>query len=168
MSLIRALGALGLLLACAGVTFGQTVTSTYDKDYGLARLGSYQFRDVARGESDPLAADALMERKVRDALDEELRNMGYDPPPDGADPDFLVSFRARARDRTDGRGPGPAYVQGSLTLDFRDAKTGRLVWRGIASGVIGADEVDLKLAEEQAKRAARLLLEQFGKDLLGF
>ena len=43
-----------------------------------------------------------------------------------------------------------------------------MVWRGVSTGVVGKDAVDLKLAEEGVKEAAKLLLAKFGKVLLGF
>ena len=167
MRMFRTLLFVGLWVLAGGAAFGQTVTSTYDEDYGLYRLGTYGFKVQVRSSSDPLAADTVMEKKVREALDDALQLKGYYPPSDGVRPTFLVSFHATTRDKTREGGPGADYVQGTLTVDFYDAETGNLIWRGIASGAVGAAAVDLKLAEERAKRAAEMLLEQFGRDLLG-
>ncbi|HEV3469668.1 MAG TPA: DUF4136 domain-containing protein [Pyrinomonadaceae bacterium] len=168
MRIFRTLWVLGLMLAAGGTAFGQKVTSSYDRDYGLSRLGIYEFAAHERVASDPLAADTLMEQKVKDALEDALQRKGYHPSSEGVPPHFLVSFHAAARDKTDERGLGRSYVQGTLIVDFLDAETGRLVWRGIATGMVGAEAVDLRLAEEQVERAAELLMEQFGRDLLGF
>jgi hypothetical protein len=167
MRIFRTLWLLGLLALAGGTAFGQKVTSSYDRDYALTRLGIYEFAVQERGASDPLAADTLMEQKVRDALEDALQRKGYHPASEGVPPNFLVSFHTAARDKTDERGPGRSYVQGTLIVDFFDAETGKLVWRGIATGMVGAEAVDLRLAEEQAERAAESLVEQFGRDLLG-
>lgn len=167
MRMFRTLLFMGLWVLAGGTAFGQTVTSTYDKDYGLYRLGTYGFKAQVRVGSDPLAADTVMEKKVREALDDALQLKGHYPPSDGVRPTFLVSFHVATRDKTREDGPGGDYVQGTLTVDFYDAETGNLIWRGIASGAVGAAAVDLKLAEERAERAAEMLLEQFGRDLLG-
>jgi hypothetical protein len=159
---------MNLMIVLGGTAFGQAITSTYDKDYGLAKLRTYEFKVEEREKSDPLSADTLMEQKIKDALDEELQNKGYQPSSVGAAPDFLLAFHVQTKDRTDERGPDRNYVQGTLIVDFHDAETKRLVWRGVATGVVGADAVDLKLVEEKLKAAAKLLLEQFGKDLSGF
>ena len=168
MITFRTLWVLGLLAAFGGAASGQTVTSTYDKDYGLSRLRTYEFKVEEREKSDPLATDTVTEKKLKDALDDELQNHGYHPAAGGASPDFLVAFHVQTRDKTYGPGSDRNYVQGILIVDFYDAQTKRLVWRGVATGVVGAEAVDLKLAEEKAKDAARLLLEQFGRDLPGY
>jgi hypothetical protein len=168
MKIFRTLWILGLTFLAGGAAFGQTITSTYDEDYGLARLMTYGFKTQERVGSDPLATDTVMAGKVREALDDALQSKGYNPPGDGVRPTFFVAFHAAVRDTADERGPGPNYIRGTLIVDFHDAETGKLVWRGIATGAVGAEAVDLKLAEEKIKRAAELLLEQFGRDLLGF
>ncbi|MBV9929080.1 MAG: DUF4136 domain-containing protein [Acidobacteria bacterium] len=157
-----------LALLCAGAAAGQTVTSTYDKDYGLSRLDTYGFSPEEREKSDPLATNTLTEKKIKDALEEELQNCGHHPPPVGAPPSFYVSFHVRAEDKVDESGGATNYTQGTLIVDFHDAATKRLVWRGVAAGVVGRSSVDLRLAEELAKDAAKMLLEQFGRDQLGF
>lgn len=167
MRVWRTLWVWWLIVMCGGVAAGQTVTSTFDEDFGLYRLGTYGFKLQVRGASDPLATDTVMEKKVREALDDALQGKGFYPPSEGSRPSFLVSFHTATKDVSDEGGPGRDYVQGTLTVDFYDAETGRLVWRGIASGAVGLRAVDLKLAEERIKRAAELLLEQFGRDLLG-
>lgn len=168
MNIFRTLWALGLAAAFGALSHGQTVTSTYDKDYGLQRLRTYEFRAEERDRSDPLASDTLTEGKIKDALDEELRGVGYLTTSNGAAPDFLIAFHVRVKDRAAEGRADRHYVEGVLIVDFYDAATKRLVWRGIATGVVGGEAVDLPLAEEKAKEAAKLLLERYGKDVLGF
>ena len=57
MRKFRALGLLCLTLLFGGAAAGQTVTSTYDKDYGLSRLDTYEFSTQERDKSDPLATN---------------------------------------------------------------------------------------------------------------
>jgi hypothetical protein len=167
-------------MSSATVVFGQTIKSSYDKDYSLSRLKYYEYKFGERENSDPLATDAVMEKKIQEALDDELLANGYHPSSPGAT-DFLISFHVTAKDMVDTRsgvvrgplGPRPGvrtqnYVQGTLVLDFIDAETKKLIWRGIAVGVVGTVTVDPKLAEERIKKAAKLLLEQFRKDISGF
>lgn len=52
--------------------------------------------------------------------------------------------------------------------NFYDAGTKRLVRRGVATGAVGREAIDPRLAEEEVKRAAKSLLEQFGRDVPGF
>ncbi len=168
MSIFRALWISSLLFVFGGTAIGQTVTSTYDKDYGLARLRTYEFKAEKRDSSDPLATDTLTENKIKDALGDELLANSYHTPPDGASPDFLISFHVKLKEQIRERGRDVNYIQGILIVDFYDAETKKMVWRGVSTGVVGKDAVDLKLAEEGVKQAAKLLLAQLGKDLLGF
>jgi hypothetical protein len=169
MNLFRTLWVLGLTMAFVGAVFAQTVTSTFDKDYGLSRLKTYAFKTVERNDADdPLATDTLTEKKIRDALDDELESDGYHPPPEGVPSDFLISFHVRTEEKLDELGRVKNYIRGSLIVDFYDAGTKKLVWRGIASGAVGGDAIDLKLTEEKVKDAARLLIRQFGQDCFGF
>lgn len=166
MSIFHAYFIFGLLVLTGGVIHGQTVTSTFDKDYRLSRLNTYTFDSTKRDALDPLATDTLSETKIRDAIDTELQGNGYHPPVEGAKPDFIIAFRVTVKDRSNEQ-IGKDYVQGSLIVDFYHADTRRLVWRGIATGSAGTDAVDLKLVDDRSEKAAKLLLEQFGKDRIG-
>lgn len=179
MNTFRALLLTGLMLS-AGLAFGQSVTSSYDKDYKLSRLKVYDYKVEERDKDDPLATDTLMDQKIKDALEDALSANSFHQVTIG-DPDFLISYHVSTKDVTEGRrgpvrgplGPRPRvrignYAQGTLILDFIDPETKRLVWRGMASGIVGRDMVDFQMAEDKIKVAARLLLEQFHKDLWGF
>jgi len=68
--------------------------------------------------------------------------------------------------------PGPRgniqienHIQGRLVVDFIDPETGKLIWRGVATGTVGREMVDFKVAEERIKVAGRLLLDQFRRDI---
>jgi hypothetical protein len=169
MKIFRALLFPSLTALLCVAASGQTVTSAFDKEYGLSRLNTYRFVDEQRDKSDPLASDTLSEKKIKDALEDELEDSGRHAPPEGATPDFLVSFHAKTEDKTAERGvSGGGYVRGILVVDFYDAATKRLVWRGIATGPVGREALDLQLAEELVKNAAKMLMEQFGRDVLAF
>ncbi|MBK8464216.1 MAG: DUF4136 domain-containing protein [Chloracidobacterium sp.] len=158
---------LSLVVSFGSVALGQTVTSTYDEDANLSRLRTFVFKEQKRERLDRLATDTLTEKKIKEALSDELEAGGYRPAAEGISPDFLISFLVGTRDKNDERGRDKSYVQGSLIVDFFDAETDGLVWRGIASGIVGQDAVDLKLTEEKVKRAAKLLMELFAKNRAG-
>ncbi len=168
MRKFRAFLIFGLMMVFGSLAFGQTVTSIFDKDYGLSRLKTYEFKVEERIAGDVLAIDTVTEQKIKDAFDEELQNNGYHPPSEGTRSDFLISFHVATKDKTDQRGRERNYIQGSLIVDFYDAESKKLVWRGIASGAIGGEAVDLKIAEEKVKEAAKLLIKQFNEDCLVF
>lgn len=164
----------------ASFAYGQSITSSYDKDYPLSKLKTYDYKVEERDKADPLATDTLMDQQIKDALEDALRANHYHQASAGA-PDFLVSYHVTTKDVTGGRraplrgAPGPRgniqvenYVQGTLVVDFIDPETKKLVWRGVAAGIVGRETVDFKVAEEKIKAAGRLLLDQFRKDLNGF
>lgn len=183
MNILRAL-LLTSMMVSASVACGQSIKSSYDKEYNLSRLKTYDYKVEQRDQADPLATDTLTDQTIKDALEDALHAHFYQQASSGA-PDFLVAYHVTAQDVTRGRrtvhrsplGPplGPRtniqpenYVQGTLTVDFIDPETRKLVWRGMASGVVGREVVDPKVAEDKIKAAARLLLDQFHKDLTGF
>jgi hypothetical protein len=178
MKIIRTLLLTSFMLS-ASFAFGQSIKSSSDKDYHLASLKTYDYKVEVRDPADPLATDTLTEQKIKEALDDALEANFYHPASEGT-PDFLIAYRVTTRDMTETRrvplrGPlGPRaniqienYVQGTLIVDFIDPQTKKLVWRGVASGTVGRETVDPKVAEEKIKAATRLLLEQFRKDISG-
>ena len=179
MNILRATLLTGLMLSTS-FAFGQSIRSSYDKDYNLSRLKTYDYKVEERDSADPLATDTLMDQKIRDALEDALHANYYHQASTGAS-DFLISYHITTKDMTGGRRrplggvPGPRgnlqienYVQGTLIVDFIDSETKKLIWRGAASGIVGRDMIDFKVAEEKIKAATRLLLDQFRKDISGF
>lgn len=168
MNKLRTFFVMGLVVLFGPMAFGQTVTSTFDEDYNLSRLRTFRFKIEERVVSDPLATDTVMEKKIKNAIEDELQTNGYHSPANEVVPDFLVSFHVKTKDKTDQTGRDKNYVQGSLIVDFYDVETNTLVWRGIAVGVVGLEAVDLKLAEERVKIGAQMLVRRFVQDRFAF
>jgi hypothetical protein len=179
MYLLRALLLMSLMLS-ASFAYSQSIKSSYDKDYHLSRLKTYDYKVEERDKTDPLATDTLTEQKIKDALEDTL-SANFFHQASGVAPDFLIAYHVTTKDVTESRrvplrGPlGPRdnikienYVQGILVIDFIDPETKKLIWRGVASGIVGRETVDFSVAEEQLKAATRLLFEQFRKDVSGF
>ncbi|GGO82035.1 hypothetical protein GCM10011348_22440 [Marinobacterium nitratireducens] len=135
------------LVGCAG----QRVSVDYQPGTAFGLMQTFGW---AEGDSSELAArNGLMERRIRDAIAQQLRWHGYSEA--SADPDFLVDFRLqdvqRVRYHTYYDDPffwgyhrpyfGPVfsrtvaepYIERILTLDVLDPER-RLVWRGSYSG----------------------------------
>lgn len=178
MNTLRALMLTGMMLI-AGIACGQTVKTSYDKDYNLSRLKTYDYKVERRNDADLLATNMPADQQIKDALEDALHANFYQQTANG-EPDFLVAYQVTTKDVTGEsqlrRGPlglranirTERYVQGTLTVDFIDRETNKLVWRGVATGIVGGDIVDPKVAEEKIKAATRLLLAQLRKDLSGF
>jgi hypothetical protein len=114
-----------------------------------ANLSTYRSYEWAGGDlaatGDPrLDSNRFFVERVRQAADAELRRRGYEKAAAGT-PDLVLHIHARVNqridaseiDRTSGRCPRDdcrAFIfdEGTLLIDFVDARTDALVWRGWA------------------------------------
>lgn len=51
------------------------------------------------------------------------------------------------------------YVEGTAIVEFRDAKSGELIWRGFVS-----DTVDPEKSEQKINKGIKKLMERFARD----
>jgi hypothetical protein len=99
--------------------------------------------------------EALLDWRVRQAVDRELAGRGYAEDTAGS-PDFVVRYNVRLREestqsfrdylayRVDGGGKDMGeslmgYEEGTLTLEVVDVASRRIAWRAMASAVIEKD-----------------------------
>lgn len=95
--------------------------------------------------------DRSFDRRIRAAVDRQLREKGYEPATDG-DPDFLLNYRVASTPSTSMRGdpslggwggwwigwPGwegfstEGYDEGALFIAALDPETRHLIWVGVA------------------------------------
>jgi len=135
------LAALVVLAGCV------TVRSATSPSADLARYRTFAWYTPAT------ARGAALERSpagelVRERIARGLAARGIRESPDR--PDFFVAYDAELRPRLDvedwgyptvfwGAPPGPVtideYTQRTLAIDFIDARTGRIFWRGTATAV---------------------------------
>jgi len=144
-----------LAAGCAAVS----VSYDYDPDRDFSRLRTYRWLPDSPLEKE----NQLVARRVMRAVAGELEAKGVQES-DG-DPDFLILLRGGRESRMDitewgydtsptvryrgydwgGYWPGPRWIEvrqydaGVLVLDFIDAATRELVWRGTAAGAMGRD-----------------------------
>lgn len=175
MKTVRALVGSGLLLMlCAVAAVAQTVQTDYDRSFNLARLRSYAFYPQERKPGDALAASPLNERRIRDALDSQLRAGGFINS-FGAQPDFLIAYFVTThqgldiRDNRFGllRRMGSINVNqvtdGTLVVIFVDRFSGQEVWRGFMSGTIDPRHLDHDVNKGIAKLVQKFRKDQAGK-----
>ncbi len=158
----RVLTILLALLALAGCST-LSVTSDYDSSVNFGSYHAYRWQapaDTAAGR-DLLAANPIVARRVRSAVDRELAARGY-VLREGGPVDFTVSAVATVRqmsrlepdpvtwDIAYYRGrpywhrswwgdPWPTvvvYEEGALLLDITDARRRELAWRGVVRGLV--------------------------------
>lgn len=164
----RALTLAVALALCLGVAGCATIQVNTDFDPGtdFARYRSYDFLPSPKHKPRGMVPNPLREKRIRSAVDQYLSERGFDHV--SRRPDFLIAHHLGARQKVDvetyGYRYGPRgryrgrevavrqYTEGTLIIDFIDADTRELFWRGTASGVVGsADEAAEKLEEAVIK-----------------
>jgi uncharacterized protein DUF4136 len=175
-----------LLLIAVPAAFGASVKSDFQKDFDFSQLRTFAFK-TERAANDPLATNTIEAERIQNALATQLRANGFTPSTDN--PDFIVAFYSRTKQRTEinstpfgfdqgfgwgygipfsGRwrwGYGPdiwttTYTEGCVMADIIDAKTQELVWRGVVEDTVNG----IGQSEKQANSAAKELVERFLKD----
>src|SRR5215475_3650855 len=166
--LTRTLLAVFALAICAAATETKT---DYDHSYKLSTLQSFKFADQSqRAANDALRSNDLNERRIRSAIQENLAGLGIKE--NTADPSFIVAFYAgtqkQAQISASGYGPlrwgaGNIWVnqslEGTAVVDFIDARTNQVVWRGFVSRTVEPNKSD-----ENIRKAIKKLIDRFAKD----
>jgi hypothetical protein len=94
---------------------------------------------------------SILEETIKTTAEQQLMAKGLSPA-GSSTPDLLISYATKTRNSVEYRSDGPstwdwgwsdmttAYPvrEGSIMLKFTDAKTGKPVWQGTASDVIGS------------------------------
>jgi len=137
--------ALGLALALVGCA---TVTASSTTAPG-ANLAQYKTYDFYRAASQAGRPESVAEQQVRSSLERNLSQKGLMHVQPGQQPDFLIAFQGKQRQKVDVYPGGywgwgwyggfpdvTAYTEGTLIVDFIDARTQKAFWRGTASSVI--------------------------------
>ncbi|QIM73342.1 DUF4136 domain-containing protein [Bordetella trematum] len=156
----RALGVLALAAALGGCASGPEIRSDYDHQVNFAEYHSFGFMD-------PLGTDKaagytnLATERLKAATRFQMESRGYVYKAE--QPDLLVNFNGRLRQRTEvvpvapapyygyygyrsgfyGGWPGYGwtedvytYTEGTLNIDLVDRRRRQLVWEGVATGQV--------------------------------
>lgn len=145
------------------------VKSDYDRSFNLSTLQSFKFLDqTQRAAKDALADNELVAKRIHSAINKNLVALGLHQAETKAD--FVIVYHAALRNRaqitTSGRPLWAAgrvwvdqYAEGTAIVEFRDAKSGELIWRGLVT-----EAVDPNKTEEKINKAIKKLIERFVKD----
>ena len=175
-----------LLLFAVAAVFGMSVKSDYEKNYDFSRLHTFAFK-TDRASNDPLSTNSIEAERIQTALAAQLVANGFNP--SDQNPDFIVAFYSRSRQKTQvestgfGFGPGfglgygvpyrgrwrwgfgpdiwtNTYTQGCVMADVIDPQTNELIWRGVVKDTVHG----IGQSDKQANQAARDLVKNFVKD----
>jgi uncharacterized protein DUF4136 len=158
-----------LVVLLALSSFAQTIKSDYHKESDFSKWRTFKFQEVPRPPKDPLYDKMEIEQAMRAQLQDQLEKLGLKPAE--KNPDCLISYRVLAKTYKNvygGTGVGITttadvwenlYSERTLFLDFADAKTNDLAWRGTSTtNVMPSDPKD-----DYAKDIKKLM-ERFKKD----
>ncbi len=152
-------GGVLLLVSLAGVA--QDIQTEYDRGYQLSQLQSFGFVTQERGANDALGGDPIVDRRIADALAKELMSAGLQK---SQEPAFWIAYYGSMKDRMDIRSTGWGrpywgmsnietnhYTEGTLVVDFIDAKAKTPVWRGTVTDTLEPNRKHDKLEKAIAK-----------------
>jgi hypothetical protein len=151
------LGAALAALLAAGCS-GWNVRTDYSQNVDLARYRTYAWVAPSPGSAAAAVMHSLSGQRARAAVERTLAEKGIMPAASGQRPDFYVALRGRQRERLastwgyadypywgggyDWAGGGYispevySYTEGTLVIDFIDAQTRNVIWRGTATRVL--------------------------------
>ena len=140
-----------VLNACAGIP----VSTDYDPNWQMPPAPVYAWMPHPLNKADPMVDNDLVEARVRRAVDAQLEAKGMRMAKTEAAANLLVAYHIGEEEKLDINtfhshfgyypcwhcwGPGydsdlwvSQYTQGKLIVDLIDAKSKKLVWRGIAA-----------------------------------
>lgn len=144
-----------VLVACAPIT----VTSFTERGVNVAGYRTFAWDRIDSSvPGDPrLDNNPMFHEYVRQAIDRQLVSRGYEPAT--LQPDVLIHYHASSRQKIYTSGERRAaercqdctvevYDEGTLLVDLTDARTGALVWRGVAeSGLAGVVNNQARMEE---------------------
>lgn len=167
-------------VAVASILFGLLACPAVAKDSGIkfdldADLSGYKTYSVLanpdKPEGSPLAVGGATDTKIRNAIDKELRNQGFEPAID-YEPDFLISFDGAMEQVTDFDGlrheisgsvtwvmdgAHNSFNRGTLVISIQDAASENTVWSAWTTEKVK----DPRNPDRQIGRAVKKLLKKF-------
>jgi len=172
MKAMRVVSLLGLVLGLlVGSAAAQSVQSDFDRTFQFSNLKTFSFAVQRRGATDPLSTDSLNDGRIRTGLESQLIANGFRMETGKAD--FVIAYYVKTKNKLSvqdyGYGPPRWFggrdirvnqdTEGTLMVDFIDARTNQVVWRGRAVGTLDMKGVDKKISKSTEK-----LVKQFVKD----
>jgi hypothetical protein len=166
----RLLGA-AVLVWLAGCS-SWIVQTDYNPRANFGSYRSYAWAEPTPDSPEAAFAHSLTEQRIKAQVQQNLAQRGIVPVSGGGTPDFYISYRVVKEQVTDwypgwgygwgyyggpywdGYGWGPAawtYTQGTLVLDFVDARTRNVFFRGFASHAIASPESSPKVSSSVEK-----------------
>ena len=174
------------MIAIVGGCSGIQVSQDYDPSTNFGPYRTFAWApEPTQKSGDVLIDSPFMDRRIRNAIETTLQSRGY-PKAEGGQPDFLVTYQLVVRTQVEVDTFGPAfgwgvypygywgypypywggidyttyvnqYEVGTLIVDFTDAKTHQLFWRGIGSRRVSQQSTPEKSTEVVNRTVGEIL-----------
>ena len=156
-----AIAAAAIATACAPISV--TTFTERGVDVAAYRTFAWDRVDTAVPGDPRLDNNTMFHDYLRDAIDRQLVSRGYEPTT--LQPDLYVHYHASSQQKlyVSGEEQMPTrcrdcsaevYDEGTLLVDLTDARTGALVWRGVARSGLAAAVNDQQRLDATIERVA--------------
>ncbi|HWA33528.1 MAG TPA: DUF4136 domain-containing protein [Cyclobacteriaceae bacterium] len=163
-----------LTLVCFSCSRELIVRTDFDKSFEIHRNSTYSWLDNKNIEirNNPLYYNELNDKRIKDAVNLELSNKGYTLTDNAAE--LIVHYHIVVENRTAiqtdpygynygiywtrGQTDVYRYREGTLAIDFMDARNRNLIWRGSATSIIDDDD---QITEETINKAVAKIFMSF-------
>ena len=157
-----------------------SVTTDHDPDANFDAMKTYQWLNTSKdalsaNQQTSMFQNSLVEKKFMNAVVEQLKTKGITE--DTTKPDFVIMYFAGTQNKINvtnygygygrwgGYGAGGTdvqqYTEGTIVLDFYDAKSKQLVWRGTASGALSSNKPSMEEVQEKLNGIVAKMLAEY-------
>ncbi len=170
-----------LSLVIFSVSCATSVKTKYDKNLNFRNYRTYSLIPKPKKKfeylTNPDRVKLKIDEKVTNALRKQLRRNDYEEKADS--PDFLVAYHTGIYDKVNIQDWGYAYArsanywggrddielrfykEGTLVIDFVDAQTKKLIWRGAVKRYLEPGKVDASKVKDRIEQAVGKILAKF-------
>ncbi len=158
-----------------GCSSSVSVNHDYDTDADFTQYKTYTWAPVATsptGKASTGKANSLLDRRIRNAVDQQLTDKRLQPDPD--DPDLLVVYHLGVKDKVQVTDWGYSYSshywgmgtrdidvyqyqEGTLIIDLVDTQSKTLVWRGSGTKVLESNRTTEQVEKTLNDAVAKIL-----------
>jgi len=157
---------LALVLAACNPTY---IEHDYDRDADFGQFKTFAWLEqttMTEGTPQAVQQSGLLEARIKRAVNEGLEQKGLRLVE--SEPDLIIAYHIGVQDYTEIRRTGTGwgfdrntrvdqFQEGTFFLDLIDARQDKLVWRGIAEGVLDEYPSPEKMDREVKDMVNRLL-----------
>ena len=131
-----------ILSACSAIN----VNTNTDTSANFGSFHTFNFAPIKPNPQAPFAFSQINQNRIKDAITHEMKMRNYQL---AEKPDIKIGFYLSVKDETDVYGTGGGYwgydygpvqtyhyTAGTLIIDLVDTKNNKLIWQGLAKGIL--------------------------------